>query len=125
MTVVAGVVLGLVALLALVVAASTPATVRLRPTDVIALYQAKIPDGGYLLNAQHRPLVLGLTLASPLLWLLSDPLWMLARKDDESLAPRSRSVKNDHNDPLDTTQTTQRNISPITFVLPQLDGISS
>lgn len=53
-------------------------------TNVVALYQAKIPDGGYVLNALHRPLVLGLILGSPLLWLLSEPLWMLARKEDAS-----------------------------------------
>jgi signal peptidase I len=52
-------------------------------TNIVGLYQSKVPDGGYILNAIHRPLVLGLLLASPLLWLLSEPLWKWARTAEE------------------------------------------
>ncbi len=51
-------------------------------TNVIGLYQSKISDGGFVLNDLHRPLVLGLILAAPLLWLLSEPLWKWARQGD-------------------------------------------
>jgi signal peptidase I len=53
-------------------------------TNVVGLYQSKIPDGGYILNDLHRPLILGLLLASPILWLLSEPLWKWARQEDEA-----------------------------------------
>lgn len=52
-------------------------------TNVIGLYQSKIPRGGYILDALHRPLVLGLLLAAPLLWLLSEPLRKWAREAEE------------------------------------------
>jgi len=49
-------------------------------TNVVGLYHSTIPAGGYVINALHRPLVLGLILASPILWLLSEPLWKWARE---------------------------------------------
>jgi signal peptidase len=52
-------------------------------TNVVGLYQSKIADGGYVLNALHRPLVIGLLLASPILWLLAEPLWNWARQEEE------------------------------------------
>ena len=52
-------------------------------TNVVGLYQSTIPYGGYVLHALHRPLVLGLLIASPLLWLLSEPLWKWARETDD------------------------------------------
>jgi signal peptidase len=52
-------------------------------TNIVGLYQSKVPDGGYILNALHRPLALGLILASPILWLLSEPLWKWARQVEE------------------------------------------
>ena len=52
-------------------------------TNVVGLYKSKIPAGGYILNALHRPLVLGLIIASPILWLMSEPLWRWAREADE------------------------------------------
>jgi len=58
----------------------TAATV---PSDVVGLYQARIPYGGYILDALHRPLVLGLLLAAPSLWLLAGPLWGWVRLPDE------------------------------------------
>lgn len=61
-------------------------------SNVVGLYQAKVPDGGYVLTALHRPLVLGLILASPILWLLSEPLWRRARAAGgrESETPTTR-----------------------------------
>jgi signal peptidase I len=56
----------------------------IRPsTNVVGLYQAKIPAGGYILSALHRPLVLWLILAAPVLWLLSEPLWKWARQAEQ------------------------------------------
>lgn len=49
------------------------------PSMVVGLYQSRIPHGGYILDALHRPLVLGLLLAAPLLWLLSEPMCKRAR----------------------------------------------
>jgi len=60
----------------------------LRPSsDVIGVFSTAIPRGGYVLNALHKPLVLGLLLASALLWFIAGPLFRLARKMDE---PSSR-----------------------------------
>ena len=56
----------------------------LRPaSDVIGVFRFAIPRGGYVLAALHRPLVLGLLLASPVLWFLTGPLFRLARRMDE------------------------------------------
>lgn len=56
----------------------------LRPaSDVIGVFRFVIPHGGYVLAALHRPLVLGLLLASPVLWFLAGPLFRLARRMDE------------------------------------------
>lgn len=52
-------------------------------SDVIGVVRTAIPRGGYILNALHRPLVLGLLLASPVLWFISGPLYKLAREMDE------------------------------------------
>ncbi len=44
----------------------------LRPaSDVIGVYEMKIPRGGYFLYNLHRPLVLGLLLAAPVLWFVA------------------------------------------------------
>lgn len=53
------------------------------PANVVGLYQSRIPYGGYVLNDLHRPIVLGLIIASALLWLVSEPLWRWVRQDDE------------------------------------------
>ena len=50
---------------------------------VVGIFQSRIPGGAYVLNDLHRPLVLGLLLASPLLWLVAGPLWQWARQADE------------------------------------------
>jgi signal peptidase len=56
----------------------------LRPaSDVVGVFRFAIPRGGYILSALHRPLVLGLLLASPVLWFLAGPLFRLARSMDE------------------------------------------
>ena len=51
--------------------------------DVVGVFQRAIPRGGYILNALHQPLVLGLLLAAPVLWFIAGPLFELARKMDE------------------------------------------
>ena len=68
--------------------ANNAADAALRPaSDVIGVFSTDIRRGGYLLNALHDPLVLGLLLASPVLWLLAGPLYRWARESDE---PASR-----------------------------------
>jgi signal peptidase len=55
----------------------------LRPaSDVIGVFRFAVPRGGYFLAALHRPLVLGLLLASPLLLLLAGQLFQFARRAD-------------------------------------------
>lgn len=51
--------------------------------DVIGVFRYAIPGGGYVLAALHRPLVLGLLLASAALWFLAGPLYRLAKRMDE------------------------------------------
>jgi signal peptidase len=55
---------------------------------VVGVFDHKIPRGGYLLDSLHRPLVLALLVASPLLWFASGPLLAYGRKadDDEGAA---------------------------------------
>jgi signal peptidase I len=60
--------------------------------DVIGLFQRAIPRGGYILNALHQPLVLGLLLAAPVLWFIAGPLFEVARAKDE---PASRDPADD------------------------------
>ena len=50
--------------------------------SIVGLYFTRVSRGGYLLNALHRPLVLGLLLASPVLWFLSEPLFRWAQEID-------------------------------------------
>ena len=50
------------------------------PSQIVGVYRGKIPFGGYVLNALHKPLTLLLLIASPLLWLLSGWLYGLARE---------------------------------------------
>ena len=52
-------------------------------TNIVGLYHSRIPAGGYFLAALHRPMVLGLLIASPLLWLLSGSLFSWAREEEE------------------------------------------
>lgn len=48
--------------------------------DVIGVFDRTIPRGGYILNALHQPLVLGLLLAAPVLWFIAGPLFEAARE---------------------------------------------
>lgn len=52
------------------------------PSQIVGLYHAKVPFGGYILAALHKPVSLVLLLASPLLWLLSGWLYALAKEAD-------------------------------------------
>ena len=52
-------------------------------SDVVGVFSFAIPRGGYILNALHRPLVLGLLLASPIFWFIAGPLFRMARDMDE------------------------------------------
>jgi signal peptidase len=56
----------------------------LRPaSNVVGVYATSIPRAGYFLSNLHKPLVLGLLLAAPLLWLIAEPLRRKARAQDE------------------------------------------
>jgi signal peptidase len=56
----------------------------LRPAStVIGTYAGKVPRGGYFLSNLHKPMVLGLLLAAPLLWFVAEPLRRWAREEDE------------------------------------------
>jgi len=60
----------------------------LRPAStVIGTYATKIPRGGYFLSNLHKPMVLGLLLAAPLLWFVAEPLRRWAREEDEPKDP--------------------------------------
>ena len=52
-------------------------------SDVIGVFRFAIPRGGYVIADLHRPIVLGLLLASPLLWLLAGSLIRFGRRPDE------------------------------------------
>jgi signal peptidase len=60
--------------------------------DVLGTFSYAIPRGGYILNSLHRPLVLGLLLASPILWFIAGPLFQAARKMDEGEAGREPAI---------------------------------
>lgn len=53
-------------------------------SSVIGTLRTRIPFGGYILNALHRPMVLWLLLAAPLLWFISEPLRRWARELDDA-----------------------------------------
>jgi signal peptidase len=53
------------------------------PSQIVGLYEGKVPFGGYVLNALHKPVSLGLLLAAPLLWLLSGWLLSMAKDTEE------------------------------------------
>lgn len=62
---------------------NAPDAIFVSPSQIIGLYSGKVPDGGYILNALHKPTTLILLIASPLLWLLSSWLYGLAREADK------------------------------------------
>lgn len=51
-------------------------------SSVVGVYAGRIPRGGYILNALHKPLTLGLILASPILWFIAEPLRRWAREEE-------------------------------------------
>jgi len=53
------------------------------PSQIVGVYRTKVPYGGYLLNSLHKPITLGLLIASPILWLLSSWLFAIAREDED------------------------------------------
>jgi signal peptidase len=56
----------------------------LRPAaDVVGVFHYSIRDGGYILSALHRPLVVVMFLASILFWLLAGPFYRLAANLDK------------------------------------------
>lgn len=63
------------------------------PSQIVGLYKTKVPYGGYILNALHKPIALVLLLASPLLWLLSGWLYGLAREADQRDQPPALAGK--------------------------------
>jgi signal peptidase len=62
---------------------NAPDTSAVAPSSVIGIYEHRVPYGGYALNSLHRPLVAGLLIASPILWLIAAPLKAYARREDE------------------------------------------
>jgi len=62
---------------------SSPDMTRRPASDVVGVFSHSIPRGGYFLNALHRPLTLGLLLASPVLWFLAGPLRDWGRQMEE------------------------------------------
>ena len=64
---------------------NAPDLTAVPPGNVIGIYEGRIPRGGYVLNALHKPQVLGLLIASPLLWLLSGWLIAYGRRPDEEV----------------------------------------
>ena len=59
------------------------------PSRIVGVYDAKIPAAGYVMNALHQPLTLGLLLAAPLLWFLSGLFFTWAREADAPAAAPS------------------------------------
>ena len=53
-------------------------------SNVIGVFKQRIPRGGYVLTNLQRPSVLGLLLASPILWLVAGLLFEMARNLDET-----------------------------------------
>jgi signal peptidase len=64
------------------------------PSQVVGLYEGKVPFGGYVLNALHKPLAVMLLVAAPLLWLLATWLFALAKEGDAKppAVPRREEV---------------------------------
>jgi signal peptidase I len=66
---------------------NAPDAILRRPSTVIGTYAGKVPRGGYFLTNLHKPIVLGLLLAAPLLWFVAEPLRRWAREEDELKDP--------------------------------------
>lgn len=61
---------------------NAPDTTSVVPSQIVGLYDAKIPAAGYVMAALKQPLTLGLLLAAPALWLLSGLFFAWARDID-------------------------------------------
>jgi signal peptidase len=57
---------------------------RVPPSQIVGVYHTRIANGGYVLNALHQPLTLGLLLAAPVLWFISGLFFHAARKLDQA-----------------------------------------
>jgi len=69
--------------------ANQSADLSLRPAaSVIGVYKGKVPFGGYVLSDLHKPLVLGLLLAAPIMWLVSGWLWDWAKREEAPARPK-------------------------------------
>lgn len=54
-----------------------------RPASLlVGTYAEKIPRGGYFLFNLHKPIVLALLLAAPILWFVAEPLRRWAREEE-------------------------------------------
>lgn len=63
------------------------------PSQIVGVYNTKISNGGYVLNALHQPLTLALLLASPALWFLSGMFFAWAREvEDDQRRGQSRTT---------------------------------
>jgi len=58
-------------------------TTHRSPADVVGVFSHTVRHGGYVLYALHKPLVLGLLIASPLLWFAAAPLKAWGRRMDD------------------------------------------
>jgi signal peptidase len=66
----------------------TPDVSPVPASQVIGVYQGKVPYGGYVLNSLHKPVTLALVLLSPVLWFLSNFFFQMAREADGRKASR-------------------------------------
>lgn len=65
-----------------------------RPSGaIVGVFQRTIPDGGYILNALHNPFILGLLLASVILFFAAGPLFRLARKLEKRSADEAQELR--------------------------------
>lgn len=61
------------------------------PGQIVGVYTAKVPMGGYVLYALHRPVTIALLLAAPALWLLSSWLYGMAKEAERDDSGSSAS----------------------------------
>ncbi len=65
---------------------NAPDQALVSPQQIVGLYSDKVPLGGYMLNALHKPAILMLLLTAPFLWLLSSWLLDLANEPERKAA---------------------------------------
>lgn len=59
------------------------------PQAVVGVYDFRIPRGGYILGDLHKPVVLALLFAAPVLWFVSSWLFRKAREIEEDGGSRA------------------------------------